>query len=259
MNGEPVVTKATCVAGSDTVWCTLQNALDGVVAFAWPAATALAGVGILTMALIEIADGVGRLRARFRRKHFRKTFIAQFPKTQTKTCEHAQAAFNLLEHLIAYGDPLSNYDEDLATLTSRMSAAFRTMLGNATTYEDALIGLAPRIDSDTLATLKAGPGTDVQQKEEFTQAKAMAMGLNQHFLSAVAAQLELQWSRTTQRTSVLISIGVIGLCATIFYWNRQPGQPTIYFWIIIAIFGGTVAPVAKNIVTALKNVKNRTR
>ncbi len=229
------------------------------MAFAWPAATALAGVGILTMALIEIVVTLFRLRARFRRRRFEAIMLAQYPQDDGRACHNAGESFKQTEGLVGYGDPLNTYIDSLGDLTSRLSAAYRTMLSDAQRFESGIRGLAPRIDSATLTTLQDGEGSTPTSRDKHAKARAVAMGYNQHFLKAVEAELEHGWARATQSASVILSILVIGLSATFYYWDKDPGQPTIFFWLIIAVFGGTVAPVAKNIVTALRNVKNRTQ
>lgn len=233
----------------------ILSVINDAVDFVWPAATALAAVGVLTMALLEIVQELLHLKEKHRRRMFLKIVSHEHAGCNSIAC----CGFKQLLLLLEYGPKPRPFGGEVQGLIDKLADAFGTALDDAKEYEKLIRLLAPRIGSELLDDLRNGAGIDPAQRQTFVAAKAHAMSLNQHFLAAVKQQLKREWQRVMQIAAVVASILTIGICGYLLLKGTDPDVQTILFWFIVAVFGGTVAPVAKDIVTALKTYKERVK
>jgi len=244
---------AAMAQGSNTPWGKLQESITAFSSFLWPAATALAAVGLLTMTILEFLKNINFVFANpFYRGNFHRVRFK-------KMIKNAAVRQDIIK-LATAGNEDALYDLPIGKFTGQINAAMQIVLADPQRFEAILRAILPEdvADPDDINVLADGPLDD---PKPFTDARVRIGNLIQRRLDAIQIDWGNQWARFLQRSSILISSFIIFGCG---YWysSTQNGSfplKTLFFWVVLALVGGAFAPIAKNLVANLKTLKDRAK
>lgn len=237
----------------------LQTMVTDFVDLLWPVVTALAAVGILSMALIEAWKSVRQPR----RKYQKEKFEEWFRERAEKSGKDANRALEDLVMLATAGNADALYELPVQRFTGQLNAALQVVLAYPHKYSEVVAIMAWGADPDDIKML-LGPPPDPDDKSavrDYSAARTRVASVTQRSLDAIQIDIGNRWARRLHYTSVALSSVLIGAAAVWWYWGQvsllRPRD--IVVWVIIAVVGGMVAPVARDLVTALKRVRDRPR
>jgi hypothetical protein len=252
-----------------SVWGQIQVALDRAYALTWPMATALAGVGTATMAAFQMFKDLCHVRREFNRGRVRKWLELRAAAKQGVSVDNAQGS---LVRLATAGDDEALYSLVADKLAGQINAATRMALDSPKGHEDLISCLAAQADPHDLAAVLNPPSPalpsagEEEKKRARDQATAYLEAKNrvathiQRTLDGFQISLDYQWTHWNQRCAfalnfvfVMVVLATNSVRAGVWYRTDAPA----YF--LVAILGGFVAPVAKDIVSALEALKGRKR
>ncbi|MGH0034655.1 MAG: hypothetical protein ACQGVK_06470 [Myxococcota bacterium] len=261
-----------------TPWDILQGVVDDGVSLLLPAMSAIAAVGLLSMALLELVKVLPWRRA-FNRAQFR-LFIASnlrrleralFPRVESEDDAAAQAAraafreihvprtqqvIEEVEALAVSGNANALYDIDTAQFTGQVGAAMKLAVAYPWLYPGVVAGLAAAAPPVDLALVLSGP-PDAAGKAAFTEARTRVTAIAQRSLDAMQISLGRRWARRQHLSACLISGTIIFGGVLWSYAGWPPGTAAVY-WAAIAAFGGVTAPIANEVVKRLRAARTRT-
>jgi hypothetical protein len=246
----------------------VQRAVDSLYDRVFPIATALAAVGILTMALIQTAKDAMPLRRWFQQWWVRRWLESQRQKAATEAegppLLNPESARRDLERLATGGDAGSLYDLPIEQLCAQINAAALIVLDYPWRHVDLLRCLAVGVGWSDLEALldvrEIAERPRSQQSEDDRRRLAdIADPRNrvghqiQRNIDALQIAAGFRWKLGLQIASIVISalIVVTGL--------RFLGAPTPMrnapLYLLAAILSGFVAPVARDLVAALERLR----
>lgn len=286
-------------------WTELSEAVEQFVNFLWPAVSALAAVGLVSMSLIEVAKVIFHLRRRYHREQlehiFSKARADAFPEFVVAL---RQSSKDWLEFFGVGQEKLEQFCMDSQALCTQPDKLWAAVVGQATSGdENALLDLRPdrlvgQIDAafqlsltspsrqiavfwfaagganreDLKTLVLAALGRGINTPEDLIDEDPRIEGLVMEARNRVAAQAQRQfdawqlkfehaWKTRMHVLSVVLSslfiAGVGTLRQTRF--DQQIDPVDWVFWILVAIFGGMFAPVARDFLVGLKNIRERVR
>ena len=224
----------------------------------------LAAIGTITMALIELLKGVTTARMFFHR-YMVKTWIQKY----TSNAKTAAATLNELLNLAAGGKNNANvlYDQPTGKMLGQIQAASNVALDFPSHYPAfyRLLAMVPgdagsKADCDTWqgfcdsqlgAQARKPSKTDEAEARDASQARARLGNLVARKLDALQTKIEYWWARLNQLLAVA---GGAGFLAYVLY---QQSQDITINLVVLSLFGGLVAPFAKDVVTALSGLRAR--
>lgn len=240
-------------------WDVLQQTVDAFVNLLWPAVTALAAVGILSMALLEIWKALRHPRRAFQRENFE----AWIKSRAAETGRDAEKALKNIVNLATAGNQDALYDLPVERFTGQVSAAVQMALAYPGRYPDIVGIMAHKAEPNDINTC-LGPRPDPEDKaarQAHAEARNQVASLTQRSLDAIQIDIGNRWARGLHIRSVVVSSVLILIAAIWSSAGRfaEVGARDVVVWIVIAVVGGMVAPVARDLVTALKKVRDRQR
>jgi hypothetical protein len=252
-----------------SVWGQIQAALDRAYALTWPMATALAGVGTATMAAFQMFKDLLHVRREFNRGRVRKWLELRAAAKQGVSVDNAQGS---LVRLATAGDAEALYSLAADKLAGQINAAARMALDSPKGREDLISCLAAQADPTDLTAVLNPPtppppsASEEDKKRARDQATAYLEAKNrvathiQRTLDGFQIALEYQWTHWNRMCAFALNFAfVMAVLATnsvragVWYRTDAPA------YILVAILGGFVAPVAKDLVSALEALKGRKR
>ncbi len=248
LSGNAIAAEGKTTPGT---WDILQTAITDFTNLAWPGATALAAVGLLTMTIVEFLKGVNFVvinpfyRGNFHRKMFKELIPSETTRGQ-------------IILLATAGDKEALYDLPIAKFTGQINAAMQVVLLNPSKYEAILRAMAYGADESDVKLLLEPD----EAEAKFKHGRNRVTNLIQRKLDAIQISWGNRWIRRLQRLSIGISVVIIASCGFWFFSTNQDSEITLgvlFFWVVIAVVGGAFAPVAKNLVTGLKSLKERAK
>ena len=139
-------------------------------------------------------------------------------------------------------------------MAGQINAAAQIALAYPTTYQSIVNALGQNALPIDLTTVTAGQQA-ASSPQAYTEARNRVSNMIQRNLDALQIRINGYWTRGLQIAAVVVSIALILIFAA-------PSAATgdDYFKVVVfAIFGGMVAPVAKDTLGSLKTVKDRSR
>ncbi len=255
------------------IWETISGALDRFYEVLWPMAVCLAGVGIATMAVLEILKDLFKLHRRFNEKQIKDWLDKRAERALKKnlSCQAESARTSLLT-LAVSGEEDALYSLDTERMLGQISAASQIVLDFPSQHRDLFVLLAAEADSEDLERLlsKAPPGADAtdddaarKAREEFVDARNRVSHQVQRSLDALQINLAYRWKRQNQARSFLLNFIFVlaALCFNSFMadFEIERFRKTLPIYISVAVFGAFMAPLAKDLVTALQQLRTRPR
>ena len=239
-------------------WEILQKSINAFQAILWPAATALAAVGIVSMATIEIVKALFKPRGAFQKR----IFLERLNECAEKHGANVHLAHKNIINLATAGDEEALFELQSAKFTGQINAAAQVAITYPAFYPDIIKILAFQAEfEDIERVLNEPPSPESHDYKDYMASRNRVLNLIQRHLDALQISNESQWTQRLQIAAVAVSSAYI-LAAAIWYHTATPGTLTpkqIITWVIIAVIGGMVAPIARDLVSSLKKIKDRAR
>jgi hypothetical protein len=234
--------------------------------------TAVAGVGALSMALIQATKDLAPIRRWFQRRWLR-TWLAARAKSAVESFgaldlrgPDARKAEQELVLLAAAGEGDALYDLPIEQLCGQLNAAIQVALDYPDRYPDAVGCLAATAHASDLRNLLRPPDkvrvaraelspAEAAEVEAFVDARNRVNHQVQRAVDALQIAAGFRWKWTLQLAAVLLS-GVIAAWAFAVYGQAGLGQGILVFF-VVGILGGFLAPVTRDLVAALQSLRGR--
>lgn len=243
-----------------------QLVVDLIYARAFPIATALAAVGIVTMALIQTAKDAAPLRRWFQRRWVRRWLAFQWRKAAgpQATPEGPHTAGDDLVRLATGGDAEALFDLPIEQLCAQMNAASLIVLDYPWRHVELLrclaAGVNPRDIEALLAARELAEKPRSQQTPEdqkkltdIADPRNRVAHQIQRNIDALQIAAGFRWKLGMQIASIAISALII-VTGLRMYGAETPFRNTPLY-ILAAILSGFVAPVARDLVATLQQLR----
>ncbi|MBI2002192.1 MAG: hypothetical protein HYT85_02665 [candidate division NC10 bacterium] len=242
----------------------INDALDGFVKILWPLATALAGVGLATMAVLQVIKDLTPAR-----RWFQQLLFEQWVRRRAEeTGQNPEDALTDLVGLATAGDARSLYDLPIEQLAGQVNAATQVVLDYPSQHEALLRILAYGASEEDLRSLLAPPPrrrTEEMSEAErqvlttFVDARNRVTHQIQRSLDALQIAIGSRWKWLMQLCSVIFSGVFIFVALALFAPGSVASPRRVIFGLVVAILGGFLAPVARDLVAALQGLRTRAR
>jgi hypothetical protein len=251
-----------------TAWDHIQVALDRVYDLTWPMATALAGVGIATMAVFQMAKDLFHVRRRFYQKRVREWLK---DRAAAKPGINLNKAEESLVTLATAGDAGALYSLEIDKLAGQINAAARMALDYPRGHEDLIHGLAAQADAGDLQKVLNPPASpapsasDEEKKRARDQAAVYLEAKNrvathiQRTLDGFQITQEYRWKHWNQVWAFWLNFAFVMAVLIVNSYRAGGYRTDTPAYLLVALLGGFVAPVAKDLVSALEALKGRKR
>lgn len=243
----------------------VERSLKGFVDFLLPAALTLAGVGILVMAIIQLLKDLIPTRRWLQRVWFRKyiertSVSARRPTGKPDVSARIDDTSGLVTSLVALaaaGDSDALFGLPIEKLTGQLSAAAQSVLDDPVTHEALLRVLAAHAtESDLEEVLRPDEPSDQKALKRLVDARSRVFAQIQRQLDAVQLSMGHRWTTLLKRLSVGLGAAFIFLSV----WRFVPAALSTFhgvlIWALLALVGGFVAPVARDLVAALQSIRS---
>ena len=244
----------------------INDSLEAFVKLLWPLSTAVAGVGIATMAVLQIVKDV--LPAR---RWFQKWWLSGWLRERARaTTGNSDKAIQDLLTLTTGGDDKAFFDLPVEQLTGLMNSATQVILDYPTLHADLLWVLAhgaAKADIEKLLKLPAGAGrkrdelsaAERQELTDFVDARNRVTHQIQRTLDAVQIAMGSKWKFLLGLASIVLSGAFMAVAFALFVPGSLLTTRRVTFYVIAAVIGGFLAPVARDLVAALQALRGRLR
>ncbi len=247
-----------------SVWLEIQSALDLVYALVWPMAAALAGVGTATMAAFQMFKDLFHVRRWFNRCYVREWL-------RLRAGERAAAVEGSLLRLATAGEADALYSLEGDRLAGQINAAARMALDWPAGHEVLIHCLASEAGTaDLQAAVSPPPPTPPSASEDeksrardraavYLEAKNRVAAHIQRTLDGFQIRLEYDWKRWNQAWAFGLNFGFVMVVLVVNSYRAGGYRTETPAYALVAILGGFVAPLAKDLVSALEALKGRPR
>ncbi len=242
----------------DDVARVIEAALKAVDDYSFGFLVALSGVGIITMALLQLFKDLLPSRRIFQRNWF-ENWLAEASTAQKLGANAAQQSLTQLVDLATAGDDKALFDLPVEQFTGQINAAVQAVLDQPDQYQTLVRLLAQRAnDKDVKLLFKKRP-TAGAALAQYLEARNRVTRQIQRTLDAVQIAMSNSWKRLLHWLSVLVSAAIIGAALTIYGGPEIWLGPTYGYALAAALLGAFIAPVARDLVSAIQNLRSRPR
>lgn len=236
--------------------------VNAVYDTAFAFATALAAVGVLTMAFIQTVKDMLPVRRWFQAWWMRSWLERQ--AATTGLGGSAQRAEDDLVRLATSGDRGALYDLPIEQMTGQMNAAAQIVLDYPWEHEDLLCCLAAQANDADIRRLLAArppatgphPTLSLEDKSALIDARNRVTHQVQRSLDGLQIAAGFRWKLYLQLASILLSGLFVWVGLVLFV--MEPIDVFVQhlpLYALIAIVGGFLAPVARDLVAALQQLR----
>lgn len=242
----------------------INDALDGFVRVLWPLATALAGVGLATMAVLQVIKDLTPARRWIQQLLFEKWVR----RRAEETGQNPEDALRDLVDLATAGESGCLYELAIEQLAGQVNAATQVVLDYPTQHEALLRILAYGASEEDLRSLfgppprrRTGemPEPERQALTTFVDARNRVTHQIQRSLDALQITIGSRWKWLLQLCSIIFSGFFIFVALALFAPGSVATPRRMLFGLVVAILGGFLAPVARDLVAALQGLRTRAR
>ncbi len=241
--------------------------VDAIYAKAFGFATALAAVGVISMAFIQTIKDVLPVRRWFQAQWVRRWLrdqARQVPPTLTAGVTSGNTAEVDLVRLATSGDRAALYDLPIEQVTGQMNTAAQMVLDFPWLHQDLLCCLAAQADAGDLRRLLhavppvAGPRPvlSADEKSALIDARNRVTHQVQRSLDGLMISAGFRWKFYLQLASFLVSALIVWAGLVLFVH-----EPITVFvshlplYVALSVLGGFLAPVARDLVAALQQIR----
>ena len=257
----------------------IQTAIDGTVTDLWPIATALAAVGILAFATLELIKAFPVVRnwinSRLFRIRLKKNLRESNSVPRAEIAHEVDAEIAEIAKLATGGDAWILFGLPAERMTGQINAAVQTALTYPEKYKKIIVALAHNADIADVVIVTSGlpkPANPIEPTSEersaieaFSNARTRVTAVIQRNLDVIQIYVADRWALINQISAVLVSTVIISIVAFPSMTIFKPQIPVVGDiiqlgkWALFSLIGGMVAPVAKDIVASLKTLRTRDR
>ena len=246
----------------------IQTALDRVYKLTWPLATALAGVGTATMAAFQMVKDLFHVRREYHRTRVRKWLERRAMEKKGVRVEKAERS---LFHLATAGDDDALYSLEIDKLAGQINAAARMALDLPKGHKDFIYCLAAQADAKDLSAVLSPPvslppsASDVEKRQArdqsgpYLEAKNRVATHIQRTLDGFQIMLDYRWKHWNQTWAFGLNFAFVMAVLLVNSYRAGGYRTDTPAYLLVALLGGFVAPVAKDLVSALEVLKGRKR
>lgn len=236
----------------------ISDFIKSVADNAMPFATAMAAIGVLSMAIIQTLKDMLPLRNIFQRYYLVK-WLEQKAK-DAKTIEGSKPeptdAESDLIRLATAGDRKAFYDLPIEQLCGQINAALQVVFDYPHEHKDLLHCLAAHSSPDDISLLTTRPSSaEVKSKDQNQiDARTRVMHQVQRAVDGFQIAAGYQWKLYLQIAAFSLSyfITVIGLS---LHSGIKAVPDNIMLIFVTGIISGFLAPVARDLVASLQQLR----
>lgn len=241
--------------------------VDVIYAKAFGFATALAAVGVISMAFLQTVKDMLPVRRWFQAAWVRgwlRDQATQAPPITTAIAVNADAAEADLFRLATSGDRSALYDLAIEQVTGKMNAAAQMVLDFPWRHEHLFCCLAAQADVGDLRRLldarppEGGPRRELsaEDRSALIDARNRVTHQVQRSLDSLMISAGFRWKLYLQIASIVLSALIVWIGLMLFV--REPIEVFVRhlpLYVVITVFGGFLAPVARDLVAALQHLR----
>jgi hypothetical protein len=241
--------------------------VDVIYAKAFGFATALAAVGVISMAFLQTVKDVLPVRRWFQAAWVRGWLgnqATQTPPIATGSAAEADTAEADLVRLATSGDRSALYDLPIEQVTGQMNAAAQMVLDFPWRHEHLFRCLAAQADVDDIRRLldahppDRGPRRELsaEDKSALIDARNRVTHQVQRSLDGLMISAGFRWKLCLQIASIVVSALTVWVGLLLFV--REPIEVFVRHlpvYVVISVLGGFLAPVARDLVAALQQLR----
>lgn len=235
---------------------------------AWQFIAAITAAGTIAMAMLQLVKDLTPLRRWYQRRWLRKWFSAHADDfndarkgadadKKTLPVVSEEKAEALLVNLATGGDDFAFYELASEQMVAQMNAAAQITLDYPKKYCDLLVVLSEGADVDDVATVVSQSPEGLKSRKassspDYLEARTRVGHRIQRNLDAVQISLGSQWRFWMQSTAIVLSIVLLEIGVVL---ASGPRMGTMLLAIPVGILGGYLAPVARDLVSALQTLR----
>lgn len=237
----------------------IETALAAIDEHSFALLVALSGVGIVTMALLQLFKDLLPTRRWYQQQWFHAWFV-ECGATQGLGESKARQALNSLVDLATAGNAKALFELPVEQFTGQLNAAVQAMLDYPDRYEPLLRILAQRVDPKDIRVLAKPRPAAAAALEQYLQCRNRVAQQIQRTLDAVQISMGSRWRTMLHWLSFGVSATVIFVALTLYgrgtgFWTSE----RLGYAFVVAVLGGFIAPVARDLVAAIQNLRGRAK
>jgi hypothetical protein len=274
----------------------VSQGIKEIANWLWPIAISMAAVGTLSMALIQFAKDLGGWRRSFQTRQVREWLRAKRGKFSARAqsfqppqhyftggftpseedsrqleldvfkVDHAKAEEDLIQ-LATAGDDAAFYDLPTEQLAGQMNAAMQAALDYPAAHRDLLWCVAHLAEPEDIVSLLVPPRDLLEQNrqklaprqrkpvDQFVGARNRIAHQIQRAIDGLQIAMGASWKRRMQLWSMGLS-AVLGVLALWVATHRFTPVPSLGMFLLTGILAGFLAPVARDLVAALRSLRD---
>lgn len=247
---------------SSEVVAPIESALQAIDQHAYALLVALGGVGIVSMALVQLFKDLLPTRLWFQRWWFKRWFTEGAARSGVPE-ESVDETLQELVNLATEGDERALYELPVEQFTGQLNAAMQAVLDDPQNHPALVQVLAQRANPEDIRILILGPPSptvpDFQKlMDDYLQRRNRIAHHIQRSLDAIQIAMGSRWRFILHVVSILIGTVII-LAALTIYGGREfwTGERFAYA-LVVAVLGGFIAPIARDLVAAIQSLRSRT-
>ena len=227
----------------------IPGGVDATVGGLWPILVSLAAVGLLSYAILEM------IKVFPVRRGVNWLFVRTWLKKSKAVAPSAEADVALLA---AAGEKWVMYSLPAEKLAGQINAAAQIALAYPQKYRTIIVALSQGAIADDLTIVTTGnlATGGPAPADVFAAARTRVGNMIQRNLDMLQIRIDTYWTLGNQIAAVVISSVLI---STYIQVNPFVDWPTNVKWLVVAILGGMIAPFAKDMIAALKSVRDRAK
>ena len=245
----------------------IQDAVKAVYDWAFPFATALAAVGVISMAFIQTVKDMLPVRRWFQAWWVREWLQEQARQARLQGFEAdpAEAEKGLIR-LATSGDRAALYDLPIEQVSGQMNAAAQIVLDYPWRHPHLLYCLAAQASAEDVQKLVGArplaekPRAQLTEEEkgqlaELVDPRNRVTHQVQRSLDGLQVSAGFRWRLWLQIASIVLSgLFVVG---GLWLFTNEPIMTVrrLGLYLVAAVLGGFLAPVARDLVAALQQLR----
>ena len=216
--------------------------------YALPLLMAFAAVGLVTMALIQAVKDVLPIR-----RQFHKASIDTWLNGRQGAGQRAT-----LIQLAAAGDETALFELPVAGMMGQLTMASRIVLTFPVRFEQLLRVMAGT-DVDGQIDVIVGKAGGAPTADEVERARVRVGNLVERSIDALQISVASRWERSNKIVAFVVSALVTAATFVVYFRATEQAPESsgrvFALGVVTSILAGFVAPVAKDLVTALQNLR----
>lgn len=236
----------------------IQKLVETVSKNSYPFFTSVAAVGVLTMAIIQTAKDLFPIRQKYQRCRVRRWL-------SEKNAVSAGEAEEDLVRMATDGDRKALYDLPVEQLCGQISAASQLLMDNPSGHENLFRAVASSAAPQDIQLLLSPPdvvreprnelkGEDLELYDSYVDARNRMAHQIQRAIDGLQIAIGFRWKFYLQFTSIVLSAVIAGFAVWLFSGLQGAGTK-LGATFAVAILGGFLAPVARDLVASLQQLR----